>query len=139
MDSLDIVELIIKLEKKFRVKIPEELEDADKVGELLHFLEGVVGLDEMETFSVAIMANRYSSLPLGTASMLTTVKALTEEQARLIAALKFIKASGFQVPSEEDLEIISSICEEMGFDIEELEVNLGENFFPYTKDTLFVK
>lgn len=139
MDALDVVELIIKLEKKFGVKIPEELEDAEKVGELLRFLEGVVGPDEMETFSVAIMANRYSSLPLGTASMVTKVESLNEEQARLTAALKFLKVSGFQVQEGADLETISSICEEMGFDLEELEVKLGEDSFPYTKDTLFVK
>lgn len=139
MDSLDIVELIIKLEKNFGVKIPEELEDAERVSELLHFLEGVVGPDEMETFSVAIMANRYSSLPLGTATMVTKVESLNEEQAKLAAALKFLKVSGFQVPNEASLETISSICEEMGFDLEELEVKLGEDSFPYTSDTLFVK
>ena len=44
MDSLDVVELIIELEKNFEVKIPEDLEDAEKVGDLLNFLEGVDGL-----------------------------------------------------------------------------------------------
>jgi acyl carrier protein len=44
MDQLDIVELIIELEKNFEVKIPEDLEDAEKVGDLLNFLEGVDGL-----------------------------------------------------------------------------------------------
>ncbi len=142
MDALDIVEVIIKLEKKFGVKIPEELEDAEKVGELLHFLEGADGLtipDEMETFSVAILATRYSSLPLGTASMVTTVESLNEEQARLAAALKFLRVSGFQVPNEASLETLSSVCEEMGFDLEELEVKRGEHAFPYTDGTLFVK
>lgn len=142
MDALDVVELIIKLEKKFGVKIPEELEDAEKVGELLHFLEAAevpAVPDEPTTFSVAILANRYSSLPLGTASMVTKVESLNEEQARLAAALKFLKASGFQVPNEADPETISSVCEEMGFDLEELEVKLGEDSFPYTNGTLFVK
>ena len=44
MDSLDIVELIIDLEKNFEIKIPEDLEDAKNVGDLLNFLEGVDGL-----------------------------------------------------------------------------------------------
>jgi len=95
--------------------------------------------DETKTFSVAILANRYSSLPLGTASMVTKVESLNEEQARLAAALKFLKVSGFQVPTEAGPETISSVCEEMGFDLEELEVKLGEDSFPYTNGTLFVK
>jgi|688.fasta_scaffold506266_2 acyl carrier protein len=44
MDSLDLVELIMEIENNFKVSIPEELERADRVSDLLNFLEGAEGL-----------------------------------------------------------------------------------------------
>jgi acyl carrier protein len=44
MDSLDLVELIMEIENNFKVSIPEELEGADRVSDLLNFLEGAEGL-----------------------------------------------------------------------------------------------
>jgi acyl carrier protein len=44
MDSLDIVELVMEIENNFGVSIPEELEGAERVSDLLNFLEGAEGL-----------------------------------------------------------------------------------------------
>jgi acyl carrier protein len=44
MDSLDTIELIMEIENNFGVRIPEELEGAERVSDLLDFLEGAEGL-----------------------------------------------------------------------------------------------
>jgi acyl carrier protein len=44
LDSLDLIELIMEIENNFGVRIPEELEGAERVSDLLNFLEGAEGL-----------------------------------------------------------------------------------------------
>jgi hypothetical protein len=93
----------------------------------------------MKNFTIALMTNRYSDLPLGTAAMVTKVESASKENARREAAIKFLKGSGFQVSEgAEDVELCE-LCEEMGFNLKELCVKSGDHPFPYTTETCFIK
>jgi hypothetical protein len=93
----------------------------------------------MKNFTIALMANRYSDLPLGTAMMITKVESTNKESARREAAIRFLKGSGFQVSEGVDDVELHELCEEMGFNLKELCVKSGEHSFPYTTETCFIK
>ena len=93
----------------------------------------------MKNFTIALIANRYSDLPLGTAAMVTKVESASKESARREAAIKFLKGSGFQVSEGVDDGELRELCEEMGFNLKELYVKSGEHSFPYTAETCFIK
>jgi hypothetical protein len=93
----------------------------------------------MKNFTIALMANRYSDLPLGTAVMITKVESTDRESARREAAIRFLKGSGFQVSEGADDVELHELCEEMGFNLKELCVKSGEHSFPYTTETCFIK
>jgi hypothetical protein len=93
----------------------------------------------MKNFTIALMANRYSDLPLGTAAMITKVESANKESARREAAIKFLKGSGFPVSERVDDGELYELCEEMGFNLKELNVKQGDHSFPYTNGTYFIK
>jgi hypothetical protein len=93
----------------------------------------------MKNFTIALMSNRYSDLPLGTAVMITTVDSSNEKNARKEAAIKFLKGSGFVVHEGIGDAELSELCEGMGFYPEDLVVKKGDHSFPYTEETYFIK
>jgi len=93
----------------------------------------------MKNFTIALMTNRYSDLPLGTAAMVTKVESASKESGRREAAIKFLKGSRFQVSEGADDVELCELCEEMGFNLKELCVKSGDHPFPYTTETCFIK